>query len=148
LFCAVVCSSPRRALPKIIRRSAVLVDLPKRELHRQVQLGLFRRRAGPLQIEARAALGLDHGDDLRRIGAAGEEVEGVRQDLTGAVGEPHDLEIVARVAGEADALERELFLSALATALRVKAEILAAIAEVDRGRNTGNVTARVRARLQ
>src|SRR4029450_1786616 len=50
----VVLSSHGRTLPKIIRRSAELVDLPKRELHRQVQLGLFRGRAGRVDEMGRA----------------------------------------------------------------------------------------------
>src|SRR5262245_33271080 len=99
-------STDRRALPEVVRRADVQVDLTGAELARQVELQFLGAHVGHLKIEPRAAIGFDHAHDHRRVGAAGEEVEGVGQNLAGAVGEAHLVELVAREAAVADALER------------------------------------------
>src|SRR3989442_4966186 len=76
----------RRALPVVVGRAAGLVDPPEGELDGQVELHLLRACVGHLEIEA-GALDVGHGGDERRVGAAGEVVEGERLERAAAVGE-------------------------------------------------------------
>src|ERR1051326_3205955 len=62
-------SADRRDLPVVVGRAAGLVDLPERELDRQVELHFLRGYVGHLEIETRA-LDVGHRRDERRIRAS------------------------------------------------------------------------------
>src|SRR5690242_20555915 len=98
-------SAHRRALPVVVRRPAGLVHPPEDELDRHVELHLLRARVRHLEVEA-GAFDIHHRRDQGRARAAGEVVEGEGLERPDPVGEPDPLELVARVAAEADALAR------------------------------------------
>src|SRR6185369_1943225 len=72
----------------------------------------------------------------------------MRQHLTGALGEPHLVEVVACMTREAHPLKRKLLLSAAPAALGMKGDILVAVAVVDGRGDAGAGASIVLARFE